>query len=398
MSRLEVAECQAQNVIDSHSSRLHEANLTVSQLKAELEAVRKQYEAENRRLNAKIQEIQVEQKASIKAISDNLAQVQNQRNSLYNEVNGLRNKIKTANQAAAEAKLMAETMKERETILTNTANQSAALLKQAQQKAESQKARADNLSTLLGQLRKRLSESENNRLKALESLKLMTEKSVAADSSIASAKRRCEAAVARADQLNEQLQASNKKAKEDAAAFEKEVSRLKQSLSAVRGDAEKWQHKFENAQTKVENLTIEMNKVSQGRQSAEQRALNQLKEEKLRVTELEEHTKVLKTQMADLQQELSTRRKEATEALQADAERIKTLESRIELDLKPLLDVANVRGDTLSNEVDVSADVSYLGAAMQTASWLDMKYTPEAFRDALRHLYCVVCELRLVLM
>ena len=54
MNRLEYTECQAQTVIDSHSSQLMAAKETISQLTAKLENTSKQCEDENRCLKEKV--------------------------------------------------------------------------------------------------------------------------------------------------------------------------------------------------------------------------------------------------------------------------------------------------------------------------------------------------------
>ena len=61
---------------------------------------------------------------------------------------------------AAEARAATEKLREKEAVSSAAAEQSAALLAEAQQKASRQAARINNLTTVLGQLRSRLAESK----------------------------------------------------------------------------------------------------------------------------------------------------------------------------------------------------------------------------------------------
>ncbi|KAH9286628.1 hypothetical protein ECG_00606 [Echinococcus granulosus] len=336
LNRLELAECQAHTVIDSHSSRLTEAKETISRLTAELEHIRRHFEAESQRTKEKLISVQREHESSIKSITDELNKVQRQRDSHQAELLDLRSKVKTSTQMAAEARAAAERLREKEAQSAASAAHSAELLAEAQQKASRHAARATNLATIVEQLRGQFAEAERNREETQEVLKKMTEKSLNTESLLVCTKRRCEALTTRV----EELEIENDHLKGVIIGLEQEISRHKQATSDACDNSENWQREYEKANTKVKELTAALISASAQRESTA---------ETERVTELQAEIRALQQQTA----EFAARQTEAKEARAAEeADRLRVLRSCIERELRPHLESANERSDCLVKRVD----------------------------------------------
>ncbi|VDM32586.1 unnamed protein product [Hydatigera taeniaeformis] len=303
LNRLELAECQTQTVIDSHSSRLTEARETISRLTSELEHTRKRFEAESQQMKERVNHF-------------------------------------ISTEMVAEAKAATKRLQDKEAQSAASAAHSAEMLAEAQQKASRHAARATNLVTVVERLRGQFAEAQKNRDETQEVLKKMTEKSLKTESLLISAKRRCEDLTVRV----EDLETENGRLKDVIKGSELEISRLKQATSNACNNSEHWQHEYEKANTKVKELTAALISASAQRESAV---------ETERVAELQVEVRALRQQAA----EFVALQAEATEARAAEeADRLHTLRSCIEHELRPHLNSADERSDCLFKRVDFGTE------------------------------------------